>query len=135
MTPRRPRSIEVAGVSHGAAPIPMGARVGNTLYSSGIPGIDPASGKLPADAASQARFAFAHMRSLLAGGGATLEDVVRMTVYLKDNGAREHVNAEWLKCFPDPHDRPARHTLMYDLQHGMLLQLEIVAVVQDGEPR
>jgi 2-iminobutanoate/2-iminopropanoate deaminase len=135
MSSRRPRSIEVAGVSHGAAPIPMGARVGNTLYSSGIPGIDPASGKLPADAASQARFAFEHMRSLLAAGEATLDDVVRMTVYLKDNGAREHVNAEWLKCFPDPHDRPARHTLVYDLQHGMLLQLEIVAVVQHREPR
>jgi 2-iminobutanoate/2-iminopropanoate deaminase len=129
-SPRR-RSIEVTGVSHGAAPIPMGARVGNTLYSSGIPGIDPSTGKLGADAASQARFAFEHMRSLLAGGGASLQDVVRMTVYLKDNAAREHINAEWLKCFPDPHDRPARHTLMYDLQGGMLLQLEVVAIVND----
>jgi 2-iminobutanoate/2-iminopropanoate deaminase len=129
-SPRR-RSIEVTGVSHGAAPIPMGARVGNTLYSSGIPGIDPSTGKLPTDAASQARFAFDHMRSLLAGAGAGLQDVVRMTVYLKDNTAREHINAEWLKCFPDPHDRPARHTLMYDLQGGMLLQLEVIAIVND----
>jgi 2-iminobutanoate/2-iminopropanoate deaminase len=54
-----------------------------------------------------------------------------MTVYLKDNSAREHVNSEWLKCFPDPHDRPARHTLIYDLQGGMLLQLEVVAIVSD----
>jgi len=130
-SPRR-RSIEVTGVSHGAAPIPMGARVGNTLYSSGIPGIDPATGKVAADAASQARFAFDHMRSLLAGGGAGLQDVVRVTVYLKDNSAREHINAEWLECFPDPHDRPARHTLMYDLQHGMLLQLEVIAIVDDA---
>lgn len=126
--PRR-RSIEVTGVSHGAAPIPMGARVGNTLYSSGIPGIDPGTGTLPADAASQASFAFDHVRALLAGGGASLNDVVRMTVYLKDNAAREHINAEWLKCFPDPHDRPARHTLMYDLQGGMLLQLEVIAII------
>jgi 2-iminobutanoate/2-iminopropanoate deaminase len=125
------RSIEVAGVSHGAAPIPMGARVGNTLYSSGIPGIDPTTGQLAPDAASQARFAFEHLRALLAGGGARLEDVVRMTVYLKDTSAREHVNAEWLKCVPDPHDRPARHTLMYDLQSGMLLQLEVVAIISD----
>jgi 2-iminobutanoate/2-iminopropanoate deaminase len=131
MNPPRRRSIEVTGVSHGAAPIPMGARVGNTLYSSGIPGIDPATGKLPTDAASQARFAFDHVRSLLAEGGATLNDVVRMTVYLKDNAAREHINAEWLQCFPDPHDRPARHTLMHDLQGGMLLQLEVVAIVSE----
>jgi 2-iminobutanoate/2-iminopropanoate deaminase len=130
-SPRR-RSIEVTGVSHGAAPIPMGARVGNTLVSSGIPGIDPSTGKLAADAASQARFAFQHMRSLLAGGGAGLQDVVRMTVYLKDNSAREHINAEWLACFPDPHDRPARHTLIHDLQGGMLLQLEVIAIVNDA---
>lgn len=131
MQQSRRRSIEVTGVSHGAAPIPMAARVGNTLYSSGIPGIDPATGKLPPDAASQARFAFDHVRAVLAGGGATLDDVVRMTVYLRDGTAREHINAEWLKCFPDPHDRPARHTLMYDLQNGMLLQLEVVAIVNE----
>lgn len=28
--------------------------------------------------------------------------------FIKDNSQREALNAEWLKCFPDPHDRPAR---------------------------
>lgn len=126
---KQPRSLEVPGVSHGAAPIPLGARVGNVLYSSGIPGVDPETGRLPPDATAQAGFAFRNMRALLEAGGATLEDVVRMTVYLKDSAAREQVNAHWLECFPDPHDRPARHTLMYDLQQGMLLQLEVVAVL------
>ena len=130
MTTRRPRSIEVPGVTHGTAPIPMGARVGDTLYSSGIAGIDPATGKLAEGAAAQARHAFHNLRTLLANGGATLEDVVRLTVYVKHNGAREPVNAEWLQSFPDPHDRAARHTLVYDLQHDMLLQLDAVAVVQ-----
>ena len=129
MSSRRPRSIEVPGLGHGAAPIPMGARVGNTLYSSGIAGVDPANGKLAEGAVAQAACAFRNMQALLANGGATLEDVVRMTVYVKEASAREPVNAEWLKCFPDPHDRPARHTLNYDLQHGMLLQLEVVAVI------
>ena len=52
-----------------------------------------------------------------------------MTVFIKNETARPAVNAQWLKFFPDPHDRPARHTLVYDLPGGMLLQLEIVAVV------
>lgn len=112
----------------------MGSRVGNTLYSSGIPGIDPETGRVAPDAASQARFAFQHMRALLEAGGARLDDVVRLTVYVKDASAREPVNAEWLACFPDPHDRPARHTLTYDLQHGMWLQLEVVAVLADRNP-
>jgi 2-iminobutanoate/2-iminopropanoate deaminase len=52
-----------------------------------------------------------------------------MTVYIKDDSARAAVNQEWLRCFPDPHDRPARHTLVYDLPGGMLVQLEVIAVV------
>ena len=126
---RRPRSLEVPGVSHGAAPIPMGARVGNVIYSSGILGKDPATDKLPADGAGQAKFVFQNMRTLLEVGGATLDDVVRMTVYLKDDSLREPLNREWLAAFPDPHDRPARHVLIQALPATLLIQVEIVAVV------
>ncbi len=129
-TPRRKRSIEVEGVSHGSAPIPMGARVGNTLYSSGIMGKDPAQDGMPADAATQARFMFAHLRTLLANGGATLDDVVYVKAYVSDNAHRGALNAEWVAAFPDPHDRPARHTLLQPLPSGMLMQIEIVAIVQ-----
>jgi 2-iminobutanoate/2-iminopropanoate deaminase len=129
MSKRRARSLEVPGVTHGSAPIPMGARVGNMIFSSGIMGKDPATDTLPADAAAQARFAFQNMRSLLEAGGATLADLAHMTVFLKDESARAAVNEEWIKCFPDPHDRPARHTLIYDLRGGMLLQLEVVALI------
>lgn len=128
---RRPRSIEVEGVTHGAAPIPMGARVGNMLYSSGLMGKDPSNDKLPPDSASQARFLFDNLRSLLRNGGASLDDVVHVTAFVKDNAQREALNAEWVACFPDPHDRPARHTQVADLQGGMLMQIEIVAVVQE----
>lgn len=107
----------------------MGARVGNVIYTSGIMGKDPSTNTLPEDVASQSKFAFQNMRSLLEAGGATLDHLVRMTVLIKDDSARLAVNEQWLQCFPDPHDRPARHTLVYDLQGGMLLQLEVVAVI------
>ena len=128
---RRPRSIEVEGVSHGTAPIPMGARVGNMIYSSGIMGKDPATDKLPEDGASQSKFMFQNLRTMLTNGGATLDDVVRVTAYVKDNSQREALNAEWLQCFPDPHDRPARHTQVLDLPGGMLVQIEAIAVIQE----
>jgi 2-iminobutanoate/2-iminopropanoate deaminase len=133
MTQRRPRSIEVPGVTHGKTPIPMGARVGNMLFSSGIAGKDPATDQLPADAAAQVRFAFRNMRTLLAQGGASLEDVGRVTVLVNDESVRELINEEWLKCFPDPHDRPARHTTVHALRGGMLVQLELIAVVGTPE--
>jgi 2-iminobutanoate/2-iminopropanoate deaminase len=127
---RAARSIEVDGVTHGAAPIPMGARVGNMLFSSGIMGKDPTTDTLPADAAKQAKFLFQNMRSLLRNGGATVDDVVRVTAYVVNDSVREPLNAEWLQCFPDPHDRPARHVIVKDLPGGMLLQIEIMAVVE-----
>ena len=124
---RVPRSIEVPGMAHNA-PIPLGARVGRLLCSSAISGKDPASGKLPTGAGEQTQQAFVNLRAFLAAGGAGLQDVVKLTVYVKDDTVRDAVNTEWLECFPDPRDRPARHILVVDLQHGMWLQLEVTAV-------
>ena len=117
------------GLGHNA-PIPAAARVGNLICSSGIAGKDPATGQLPDDSAAQAALAFANMKRLLEAGGATLADVAKLTVYIKDNSVRDAINAEWLAAFPDPHDRPARHILVQELQHGMRLQLEFIAVIQ-----
>lgn len=125
-TPKR--SLHVPNVGH-KAPIPLGARVGNLICSSGIAGKDPATGALPADAATQAEHAFTNLRALLAAGGASLNDVVRLSVTVKDDSVRDAVNTHWLAAFPDPDDRPARHIAVHDLQHGMWLQLEVLAVV------
>jgi 2-iminobutanoate/2-iminopropanoate deaminase len=126
--PRPPRSIDVPGASHNA-PIPAAARVGGLLCTSAVSGKDAATGALPADAASQVRHCFANLKAVLAAGGASLDDVAKFNVALKDNTVREAFNAEWLACFPDPHDRPARHIVLQDLQHGMWLQVEVLAFV------
>jgi 2-iminobutanoate/2-iminopropanoate deaminase len=129
MTARKGRSLEVPGISHGNAPIPMGARVGNMIFSSGIMGRDSRTDTLPEDVALQAKYAFENVIALLEAGGASLDALARMTVFIKDDSARAAVNEQWLKYFPDPHDRPARHTVVHNLPGGMLVQLEIVAVV------
>ena len=58
------RSIHVEGVQHGA-PIPMGAVVGNMLFSSGITGIDPATGNVPESLERQCELASANMKTLV----------------------------------------------------------------------
>ena len=123
------RSIDIPGASHNA-PIPAAARVGQILCSSAISGKDAATGQLSTDPVEQTRHAFANLKALLSAGGAKLTDVVKMTIYLKDNSLREAINVEWNACFPDPHDRPARHILNYELQHGLALQIEVMAVIQ-----
>ena len=123
-----PRSIDVPGLAHNA-PIPVGARVANVLCSSAIAGKDPATGKLAAAPADQVSLAFENLKRFLEAGGATLADVVRLTVYIKDDSVREHINPHWLAFWPDPDERPARHIVVHDLQHGMALQLETLAVI------
>ena len=126
------QSLEIPGAKH-AAPIPMGARVGNMVFSSGIMGQDPATGRLPEDAKSQVKFAFVNMEALMKAAGGSVADVGRVTVFVKDNSLRPLINEQWLKYFPDEHDRPARHTTVVDVAGGMLVQLEIIAVLPQAQ--
>lgn len=127
---RHRQSLEVSGVEH-SAPIPMGARVGNMVFSSGIMGQDPSTGKLPEDPEQQAYFAFQNMKAMMENAGGSLDDVGHITVFIKDNSMREHVNKQWLEFYPDETDRPARHAILLDLPGGMLVQLEVIAVLKD----
>jgi 2-iminobutanoate/2-iminopropanoate deaminase len=108
----------------------MGVRIGNMVFSSGIMGQDPETHQVPAgDAAKQAELMFQHVKTLVEQAGGSTDNIAHMTVFLKDNAHREHVNKEWLKMFPDEHDRPARHVLLWDLPGQMLVQCEIIAVL------
>lgn len=123
----RRRSIDIAGAAH-SAPIPMGCRIDNIIYSSAIMGSDPTTGEVAERGEDQVRFAFANVAKFLDAAGATAEDVIRMTVLLEDMELRTFVNEEWLKMFPDPESRPARHAVQQHLNGSMLVQLEVIAV-------
>jgi 2-iminobutanoate/2-iminopropanoate deaminase len=109
----------------------MGARVGNMIFSSGISGKDPSTGKLAEGVQAQAYHAFENLRQLLENAGASMSDVGQVTVLTVDESVREAVNAEWVRHFPDPHARPARHTTVQPLRGGALLQLLAIAVAPD----
>ena len=122
--------IEIPGVSHGSAPIPMGAKIGPIVYSSAIMGKDSETNELPIDTEQQIECLFKNMETFMLEAGGSVDRIVRMSVYLKDNQFRGIFNQEWLKMFPDEKDRPARHiTILPDLSKGMLAQVELVAVL------
>ncbi len=124
------RSIHVDGFSHGANPIPAASRVGNVVITGGIAGQDPATTKVPDDAAEQVKFAFVQLGRILAAAGASPEDLVKVDVVVKDFALRDAVNKEWLVMFPDEHSRPARHVTKYDHFGGNVqIQLTGYAVI------
>jgi 2-iminobutanoate/2-iminopropanoate deaminase len=122
------KCIEVAGFGH-ANPIPAASRVGNLLMSGAISGIDPTTRKVPPTLEAQCANMFGHVRNILAAAGGSSDDIVKMTVWMKDRGQRAALNHEWVKMFPDEHARPARHTIRADLEGDMLIQCDVTAVI------
>lgn len=127
-TPSDRRSIHVPGLGHGAQPIPMAAVVRGLLMTGGVSGKDPETGSIPEDPAAEVAQAFANLAAILEAAGGSLEDVVKVTVFVTDKSIRGHLNPSWEQHFPDPDRRPARHTLEVPLA-GMRLQLEGIAVL------
>jgi len=63
----------------------QGVQVGNTVYLSGQVGTDEA-GAAPADIVEQMKLAYAHIQSVLAEYGATMDNVVEETWFVTDVG-------------------------------------------------
>lgn len=122
-------TIHVDGFSH-ANPIPAVARVGPLLMSGLINGTDPATGKLAEGLDAQCACMFQQIRNVLEAAGGTPDQLVRLTVWLKDRSQRGPLNDQWLKMFPDSHNRPARLSLEAGgLSAGILVQCEITAYI------
>jgi 2-iminobutanoate/2-iminopropanoate deaminase len=130
MQPRR--SIDVPGITH-KNPIPNACRRGPFVVSGGISGADPNTGVVPPDLDLQCRFMFENVRRLMAAAGGSPEDIVKMTVWITDRQLREIMNRHWVAMFPDPHSRPARHTMTsHDFAAPMQIQCDLIAVIGEG---
>jgi 2-iminobutanoate/2-iminopropanoate deaminase len=124
------KSFDVEGLGH-ANPIPAASRIGNIVATGGVSGTDTSTGKIPEGAAAQCHHMFANLRTILAAAGATPEDVIRVTVWIKRPEIRDEVNKEWVAMFPDPDSRPARHTMFYEHFAGAaVVQCEAWAVIE-----
>ena len=124
------RSIEIPGLKH-ENPIPAASQIGPFLVSGGIFGKDPNTSTIPPDIETQCALMFGNIRLILTAAGATPENIIKLTVWLKDKADRPHVNKEWLAMFPDEHSRPARHSFtLPDLPGNARVQCEIMAIVE-----
>lgn len=121
-------SIYVEGFSH-KNPIPAACRIGNTIYSGSIQGTDSATGKYGATLDDQCALMFAHVRRIAEAAGGGVGDIIKLTVWMRDRAQREPLNREWVKMFPDPVSRPARHTMQSPMEGEKLVECDFVAVL------
>lgn len=126
MTQRR--SIYVEGFSH-KNPIPAACRLGGLLFSGSIQGTDPTTGKYGGTLEEQCALMFAHVRRIVAAAGGREDQIVKMTVWMRDRTQRQALNKPWLEMFPDPASRPARHTMASALDGEKLIECDFIAVL------
>lgn len=121
-------SIYVEGFGH-KNPIPPASRIGNLIFSGSIQGTDPATRKLPPTLEEQSAFMFANMRRIVEGGGATIDNIIKINMWMVDRSRRDVVNHDWVTMFPDAASRPARHTVQANLDGGKLIECDFIAVL------
>ena len=107
-------------------PYSQAVRVGGFLFCSGQIPINPATGKIEAtDVEAQARQVLANIQALLHSQGATLQQVVKSTVFLTSMADFPKVNPIYEAAF-DGH-KPARSTVaVAGLPLGALIEIEVI---------
>lgn len=79
------KTLSTPAVAPTARFFSQGVRVGNTLYVSGQVGMDKAGNVVgKGDMKAQTRQTIENIKAVLAAAGATLDDVVKVTMYVTD---------------------------------------------------
>ncbi len=108
---------------------------GNMVFLSGITAIDPHTKKVDATTIEgQTDQAIRNSASILRAAGAGLDDVVRVTILLKDPAHFERMNAAYAKHFPESPPTRAVAKLGVDLPNVMI-SIVMTAMVQEDVPR
>lgn len=109
-------------------PYSQAIKSGNTIFTSGQIGINPATGNIEgATAARQIKQAIENLKAILKEGGADLQDVVKTTVFIKDMNDFSEINSVYESYFSE--NPPARSCVeVARLPKDALVEIEAVAV-------
>ncbi|HEY4066427.1 MAG TPA: RidA family protein [Burkholderiaceae bacterium] len=124
----RRTAIYAKGFAH-QNPIPAACRIGNLVMTGVINGVHPETGEFPDTLEEQCAFLFEQVERIVVAAGGTMDDIIKVNVWMKDSHRREPLNKVWLAAFPDPLTRPARHTLQAALEGKRLIQCDFTAMV------
>jgi 2-iminobutanoate/2-iminopropanoate deaminase len=104
-------------------------RVGSVVSVAGQGGVDPATGAFVGpDVGDQTVQTFKNIAAALAACGASLDDVVRVEVYLSTLSDFAAMNERYAEVFTAPY--PTRTTVGVELPPGMKVEITAMAVLE-----
>ena len=108
---------------------PQAVITDNYIFLSGMPGLDPITGKLTSDNfEDQARQCFLNIKTVLEEGGSDLTKIVKTTIFMVTGNDFSIINKIYSEFFPD--NAPARSIpQVMPFPAGILISVECIAVL------
>jgi 2-iminobutanoate/2-iminopropanoate deaminase len=121
-------AVSVTGIAPPRAYYSHAISAGDVVYVAGQVPVDAAGQVVDGDAEAQARQVMENLAAVVAAAGATLDDVVKTTVYLTDRAHRAAVGKVRQEYFSDP---PPANTLLVVAglaEPEMMVEIEAIVV-------
>lgn len=121
--------ITAVGAPPALGPYSHAIKSGNFIYTSGQLGLDPETGNLIGSSIQeQTEQVFKNIKAVLAAAGASLQNVVKATVFLADMNDFAEMNKIYAAQFGET--RPARSTVQVArLPKDGLVEIEVIAAL------
>lgn len=118
-------AIQSKGAPQAIGTYSQAVRAGDTVYISGQIGLDPESMQLAEGIEAQAHRVFRNLAALADAAGLSLDDAVRMTVYLTDLAHFARVNEIMAQYVHEPY--PSRAAVgVAGLPRGALVEVDAI---------
>ena len=110
-------------------PYSAGIRHGSFIYTAGQLGIDPATGEVvPGGVEAETRQSLQNVKAILEAGGASMDQVVKTTVFLRDMKDFTAMNGVYATFFGEK--PPARSTVQVAaLPKYAAVEIEAIAIL------
>lgn len=119
--------IQTAGAPQAIGTYSQAVRTGNTVYLSGQIGLDPTTMQLVEGIDAQIVRVFDNLKAVAAAAGGSLDNTVKLNVYLTDLSHFVRVNETMATYFTQPY--PARAAVgVAQLPRGALVEMDAVMV-------
>ena len=110
-------------------PLSPAVRAGDFIFASGQGGHKDAEGKEAKGIEAQTKVCLEKVKRVLAAAGASMDDVVKVTIFLRNTADFPKMNEVYQTFFPN--DKPARSTVVTGLVlPEMLIEIECIAYRQ-----
>ena len=120
------------GLVRPKAPYSPVVRSGDHVYTAGQVGFDPSGTLVVGGIAEQTRQTLANLQACLLAAGCTLDDVVKVNVFLVDLADFDAFNEVYRAAFAEPY--PVRTTVQAGLPGGIRVEIEAIARLSGAAP-